>query len=326
MSHIELARWADLILVAPASADFMARLSCGLADDLLATLCLATEAPIRLAPAMNRVMWLNPATQENLQRLQRRGIGSWGPDDGSQACGESGPGRMLEAEMLLQRVEAFFAQGPLRGVQVMLTAGPTREPIDPVRFIGNRSSGRMGFALAEALRDLGADVCLIAGPVSLATPGGVQRVDVETAVQMQAAVMERVRDCAIFIGVAAVADYRPVEPARQKIKKSGENLHLTLQPNPDILAEVAALKDGPMTLGFAAETEDLEAHAQAKRRSKGVDMIAANRVGGSEGGFESEDNALVVLWEGGRETLPMMPKLELAQRLARLIAERYRHG
>ncbi len=324
MSHIELARWADLVLVAPASADFMARLTCGMANDLLSTLCLATTAPVKLAPAMNRQMWLNPATQENSQRLSARGIGVWGPDEGLQACGENGPGRMLEPDDLLLRVKALFAAQPLNLVRVLITAGPTREPIDPVRFIGNRSSGRMGFALADALQNLGAEVCLVSGPVTLPTPVDVERVDVETAAQMHSAVMRRVQACDIFIGVAAVADYRPVSVADQKLKKSGERLSLVLEPNPDILAEVAALEEGPFTVGFAAETERLEENAEAKRRNKGVDLIAANQVGTRVGGFESAENALLLLWDGGRESLPMMSKDSLALNLVEVIVKRYR--
>ncbi|MEN8179072.1 MAG: bifunctional phosphopantothenoylcysteine decarboxylase/phosphopantothenate--cysteine ligase CoaBC [Pseudomonadota bacterium] len=324
MNHIELARWADLVLVAPASADFLARLACGMANDLLSTLCLATTAPVKVAPAMNQQMWLNPATQENCQRLIGRGVGIWGPDAGLQACGETGPGRMLEPENLLEQLNTLFSDGPLHGVRVLITAGPTREPIDPVRFIGNRSSGRMGFALAEALQSLGADVRLISGSVALPTPAGLERVDVETATQMRNAVMERIQDCDIFIGVAAVGDYRPVAMAEQKIKKSGERLRLTLEPNPDILAEVAALQGGPFTVGFAAETECLEEYAETKRLSKGVDLIAANQVGNKDGGFESDENALLLLWEGGRVALPMMPKARLAEELGAVVVERYR--
>ncbi|MDJ0806609.1 MAG: bifunctional phosphopantothenoylcysteine decarboxylase/phosphopantothenate--cysteine ligase CoaBC [Gammaproteobacteria bacterium] len=324
MSHIELARWADLILVAPASADFMARLACGLANDLLSTLCLATQAPIKLAAAMNQHMWFNPATRENCRRLEVRGVEIWGPDAGLQACGEVGPGRMLEPEDLLQKVVSLYADRPLQGVRVLMTAGPTREPIDPVRFIGNRSSGHMGYALAQVLCELGAEICLVSGPVVLPTPVGVERVDVETATQMQGAVMARVETCDIFIGVAAVADYRPLAPAPQKIKKTSASVNLELVANPDILAEVAALEQGPFTVGFAAETEGLEAYAEAKRISKGVDLIAANHVGSEKGGFESDENALLLLWDGGREALPMMSKIKLAEQLGAVITKRYR--
>ena len=323
MPHIELARWPDLILVAPASADFLARLSHGLADDLLSTLCLATTAPIAVAPAMNQQMWLNPATRENCRRLAARGMQIWGPTEGLQACGEIGPGRMLEAEELHQRVERLFTAGPLLGVQVLMTAGPTREPIDPVRYLSNRSSGKMGFALAEALHCLGAEVCLVSGPVGLPTPAGVVRVDVETAAEMHQAVMSRVEDCAIFVGVAAVADYRPENPATQKLKRSADPLRLDLVANPDILTEVARLTHAPFTVGFAAETERLEAFAESKRSLKGIDLIAANLVGGEQGGFESDENALLLAWEGGREWLSMMPKQLLAHRLAERISQLY---
>ncbi len=323
MGHIELARWADLILIAPVSADFMARLSVGMANDLLSAICLATTAPIALAPAMNRQMWLNPATQENVQRLTARGLLVWGPAEGVQACGESGPGRMLEPEALLDQVSAHFAGGALAGVKVVLTAGSTREPIDPVRFISNRSSGKMGFALAAALRRLGAEVVLVAGPVALATPAGVQRIDVETAQEMQLAVSEQLAECDIFVGVAAVADYRPREMAQQKIKKQQTVMTLELERNPDILADVAAAEDPPFTVGFAAETQNVKAYAEEKRRAKRIDLIAANRVAAAEGGFERDENALTLLWEGGGESLPMMLKSELAARLAARIAERY---
>ena len=326
MNHIELARWADLVLVAPASADFMARLAHGMANDLLSTLCLATCAPIMLAPAMNQQMWLNQATQQNVLQLQQRGIGIWGPDDGLQACGEQGPGRMLEPDSLQRRLEAYFSPGPLHEVRVLMTAGPTREPIDPVRFIGNRSSGKMGFSLAGALQQLGAEVCLISGPVTLDTPPGVDRIDVETAVEMHQVVMERIDDCEIFIGVAAVADYRPVRVAGQKIKKSSDELDLTLTPNPDILAEVSGLDGGPFTVGFAAETEQLESHAEAKRLAKGLNLIAANLVAGGRGGFETEENALLLLWKGGKVQLPMMNKATLARQVAERISRQYHEG
>ena len=323
MDHISLARWADLVLVAPATANFMARAASGHADELLTTLCLATSSPIALAPAMNHQMWLNRATQENVARLKLRGYLCWGPDEGAQACGETGPGRMLEPERLLQLVEGFFAVGSLQGVRVLMTAGSTREPIDPVRYVGNRSSGKMGFSLAEALLDLGADVTLVSGPVSLSVPSGVECVAVERAEEMRVAVMERVAGCDIFIGVAAVADYRPRSAASEKIKKNKEIVTLELVRNPDILAEVAARDNPPFSVGFAAETEQVEAYAEHKRKTKGLDMIAANRVGAGEGGFEADSNALVLLWEGGREVLPMMAKPLLAQQLAERISEQY---
>jgi phosphopantothenoylcysteine decarboxylase/phosphopantothenate--cysteine ligase len=323
MDHIALARWADLILIAPATADFMARVTTGQANDLLATICLATETQIALAPAMNRQMWLNPATQENLHKLLQRGYLCWGPDDGAQACGETGPGRMLEPEALYQWVENYFSPGMLQGIKVLMTAGATREPIDPVRFVGNRSSGKMGYALATSMRDLGAEVTLVSGPTSLVPPQEITSIQVETAEEMYAAVMEQVDKCDIFIAVAAVADYRPNQVASDKIKKNKEILELELVKNPDILAEVAAKKHPPFTVGFAAETEKIEQYADEKRRRKQLDMIAANKVGSTTGGFESDQNALLLLWQDGREELPLMEKSLLAQRLAERIAKQF---
>ncbi|MCW8905317.1 bifunctional phosphopantothenoylcysteine decarboxylase/phosphopantothenate--cysteine ligase CoaBC [Sedimenticola sp.] len=323
MGHIELARWADLVLVAPASASFMARLANGFADNLLSTLCLATAAPIVLAPAMNQQMWQNAATRDNASLLVQRGVELWGPASGDQACGEVGPGRMLEPEALLSQLCSRFTQGPLAGVRVLLTAGPTREPLDPVRFIGNRSSGKMGFALARAFTGAGARVELIAGPVTLDTPAGVERVDVETAGEMEQAVMARVKGCDIFVGCAAVADYRPDAVADQKIKKNSDRMEIRLVRNPDILAGVAALPDAPFTVGFAAETQDPDEYAEKKRIAKRVNMIAANLVGARQGGFERDENALTLIWEGGREQLPMTDKVSLAEKLVSLIAEHY---
>jgi phosphopantothenoylcysteine decarboxylase / phosphopantothenate---cysteine ligase len=326
MGHIELARWAELVLIAPATADLLARLAHGLADDLLTTLCLATNAPLAVAPAMNHQMWGHPATQANVRLLAGRGAAVWGPAEGAQACGESGPGRLLEPEALLQQVRERFRAGPLAGVRVLLTAGPTREPIDPVRYVGNRSSGKMGYALAAAFRNAGAAVELISGPVALGAPPGVSCIRVETALEMHAAVLARVTGCDLFVGCAAVADYRPAMPAAGKIKKDEAELRLTLVRNPDILAEVAALPRPPFTVGFAAETERLEEQAEAKRRRKGVDVIAANRVGSGPGGFESEQNALIVLWEDGRAELPLSPKAELADTLVTLLTKLYYEG
>ena len=346
MGHIELARWANLILIAPASADFIARLAHGLANDLLSTLCLATDRPIALAPAMNRLMWQNPATQDNCRLLARRGVTLWGPGVGEQACGEIGAGRMLEplelrnlvVQMLGVREQpvesppktplvepALLAPHDLQGLTVLLTAGPTREALDPVRFISNRSTGRMGFAVAEAAAQAGARVMLVSGPVSLKTPPGVERMDVESAVEMHAAVMQRVRQADIFIATAAVADYRAASPADQKIKKTRDALTLELVRNPDILAEVAALRSHrPFTVGFAAETHDVLHYAEDKRRRKNLDLIAANQVGVAGSGFESEQNELHVLWEGGEKVLPLADKTLLGQQLVALIAERYR--
>ncbi|MFZ1642491.1 MAG: bifunctional phosphopantothenoylcysteine decarboxylase/phosphopantothenate--cysteine ligase CoaBC [Candidatus Contendobacter sp.] len=346
MGHIELARWADLILIAPASADFIARLAHGLANDLLSTLCLATDRPIAIAPAMNRLMWQNPATQDNCRLLARRGIKIWGPGVGEQACGEIGAGRMLEPlelrnlvvdllgarESLAEpRPETPVLEPPplapheMQGLTVLLTAGPTREALDPVRFISNRSTGRMGFAVAEAAALAGARVVLVSGPVSLNTPPGVERIEVESAVEMHETVMKRVRQADIFIATAAVADYRAADPADQKIKKTQETLRLELVRNPDILAEVAALRSHrPFTVGFAAETHDVLRYAEDKRRRKNLDLIAANQVGVAGSGFESEQNALHVLWEDGERVLPLADKTLLGQQLVALIAERYR--
>ncbi|MBK1693887.1 bifunctional phosphopantothenoylcysteine decarboxylase/phosphopantothenate--cysteine ligase CoaBC [Chromatium weissei] len=323
MNHIELARWADWLLIAPATADLMARLAAGIADDLLTTLALATQAPLHLAPAMNQYMWRHPATQENLQILRERGARILGPAEGEQACGDIGPGRMLEP---LEIAEALRPQAErlLMGTRVLLTAGPTREPLDPVRYLGNRSSGRMGYALASALINLGAQVVLITGPTVLSTPRVAKIIQVETALEMHRAVMNEIDECTIFIATAAVADYRPMEIATHKIKKDATELTLKLTRNPDILAEVAALKSPPFTVGFAAETENLEQYARAKLSTKKLNMIAANHVGGERGGFERDENALTVFWRDGQLGLPLMSKTQLARELADLIAEHYR--
>jgi phosphopantothenoylcysteine decarboxylase/phosphopantothenate--cysteine ligase len=326
MDHIELARWAERLVVAPATADLIARLAAGFADDLPTTLALATGAPLYLAPAMNQAMWRHPATQGNIETLGRRGAIVLGPAEGSQACGDLGPGRMLEAEAIAQAVvprPGVAPRGPLEGVRALVTAGPTREPLDPVRYLSNRSSGRMGYALAEALAELGARVTLVSGPTSLPEPASGLRVLVETALEMHAAVMERIAGCDLFVATAAVADYRPAEPEPRKIKKSEGELRLHLVRNPDILADVAALARPPFTVGFAAETDRVEDYARAKLSAKGLDLIAANRVGGAQGGFERDENAVVVLWRDGRRELPLMPKALLARELAQLIAERY---
>ena len=373
MDHIELARWADLVLVAPASADLMARLVAGMADDLLTTLSLATTAPLVLAPAMNQQMWRHPATQANARRLLERGVRLLGPASGEQACGETGPGRMLEPDAIVQALMPTMppAQAPIRepaaewapsalpvpttgvtaqavsanaagesaagdqavsrlaisplvGRRVMITAGPTREAIDPVRYIGNRSSGRMGYALAQALADRGAQVLLVSGPTALPAPAGVELVQVESALEMHQAVLSRIVGQDLFMATAAVADYRVADPAPSKIKKGQAELTLRLVRNPDILAAVAALRKGPFTVGFAAETERVEEQALGKLRAKGLDMIAANLVGGAQGGFEREDNALTVIHHDGRvDQLPMMPKAHLAEALTDLIEEAY---
>jgi phosphopantothenoylcysteine decarboxylase/phosphopantothenate--cysteine ligase len=322
MGHIELARWADALLVAPASADFIARLAQGRANDLLAAVCLACEVPLAVAPAMNRGMWENAATRENIALLGRRGVRLFGPADGVQACGETGPGRLLEPEELAVQLAGLFRSGALAGMRILVTAGPTREPIDPVRFISNRSSGKMGYAVAAAAVEAGAAVTLVSGPVSMPCPDRVECIAVETAEAMRQAVMERVATTDIFISAAAVADYRPRRVAASKIKKSAGEMTLLLDRNPDILAAVAALPGGPFTVGFAAETGDVEAHAVEKLRAKGLDMIAANEVGVGTG-FEVENNALHVLWKGGSLRLPRTRKEPLARQLVEVIARRY---
>ncbi len=325
MGHIELARWAELILIAPASADFMARLAAGIADDLLSTLCLATKAPVLLAPAMNQAMWSNPATRSNCATLTARGVRMAGPATGSQACGDTGPGRMLEVPELLAAAATTFATGVLDGVRVMLTAGPTREAIDPVRYISNSSSGKMGFALAEAAA-AGAEVTLVAGPVQLPTPAGVRRIDVVSAAEMHAAVMEHVEGCDLFIACAAVADYRPGEVARQKIKKRHADLDLHLVRNADIVADVAARDPRPFTVGFAAETTDLLQHARSKLERKGLDLVIANDVSRADIGFDSDYNEVHVLSAEGESSLTRGTKTAIARVLVQEIGERLRRS
>ncbi len=322
MGHIELARWADVVLVAPASADFLARCAAGMADDLLTTLCLASDAPLLVAPAMNRTMWAHPATVDNVAVLRRRGVVVLPPASGEQACGEVGPGRLPEPPELLAALAGRLGGGRLGGLRAVVTAGPTREPLDPVRFLGNRSSGRMGYAVARALAAAGAEVDLVSGPVALDPPAGVRRRSVESAQDMRRAVFEVLPGAGLFVATAAVADYRPAQPAPGKIKKQAERLTVELVRNPDILAEVAAQDPRPFTVGFAAETDDLAFHAEHKRQTKGLDMIAANLVGSGRLGFDTGDNALLVLWEGGRADLPVQPKTRLAEQLVALIAER----
>ncbi|WP_298721598.1 bifunctional phosphopantothenoylcysteine decarboxylase/phosphopantothenate--cysteine ligase CoaBC [uncultured Oceanisphaera sp.] len=330
MGHIELAKWADLVLIAPASANTLARLAAGLADDLLTTLCLATPASLAVAPAMNQQMYRHPATQDNLATLARRHTLVWGPAQGAQACGDVGPGRMLEPMALVELIERHFAPAyqpktqPLAGIKLMLTAGPTREALDPVRFISNHSSGKMGFALAQAAAELGAEVTLVSGPVTLATPKGVQRLDVESAAQMHAAVMAGIDAQQIFIACAAVADYAPKTVASHKIKKTAaDTMVIELTKNPDIVANVAALPNKPFTVGFAAETRDVEKYARDKLSRKKLDMIAANNVAMAGQGFNSDDNALTVFWPTGQTELPLAGKTELARHLLTLIAEKY---
>ncbi len=322
MDHIELARWCDLLVIAPASADFLGKLRAGYADNLLLTLCLASKQPVAVAPAMNQQMFANPATGDNIAALERNGILIWGPDAGEQACGDVGPGRMLEPEQLLRQVVEQFAPGPLSGRRLLLTAGPTREPIDPVRYISNRSSGKMGYALAEAARRAGAEVCLVSGPVALAAPAGVERVSVESASEMYDAVLARAEGQDIFIACAAVSDYRVRDAAEHKLKKSSESLSLELVRNEDILAAVSALETRPFCVGFAAETRDVETYARDKLERKRLDMIAANRVGDGSG-FETDVNQLDVFWPDGGAPIEQASKTEVAKRLIELVAERY---
>ena len=322
MGHIELARWAEIILIAPATADFIARLAQGRADDLLTTLCLATEAPIVIAPAMNRIMWANKATQANIATLAARGVRVLGPGAGDQACGETGLGRMLEPfELAESLMSAPVNSGLLAGLNIMITAGPTRECIDPVRYLTNRSSGKMGFAVAAAAHEAGAHVTLVAGPVNLATPASaITRIDVQSARDMYAAVHRHVAETDVFIAAAAVADFQPATVAKEKIKKDGKPVALQLEPAPDIIKSVADLAKRPFVVGFAAETNDVEDNARSKLKRKKLDMIAANHVGDGIA-FDCEDNALTVLWPGGKFDIARGPKLDVARVLVALIAK-----
>ncbi|WP_394154031.1 bifunctional phosphopantothenoylcysteine decarboxylase/phosphopantothenate--cysteine ligase CoaBC [Vibrio maritimus] len=323
MGHIELAKWADLVLLAPATADLIGRMSAGMGNDLLTTLVLATDAPIAVSPAMNQQMYRNIATQENIATLARRGMMVWGPAAGEQACGDVGPGRMLEPMQLVERCEQFFGPKPLTGKSVVITAGPTREAIDPVRYISNHSSGKMGFALAEAASQLGAQVTLIAGPVSLSTPANVERIDVVSAEQMHKAALEAATKHNIFIGCAAVADYRPVDVATQKIKKTADNndMQIVMVKNPDIIADVASLtQHRPFTVGFAAETQDVETYALGKLARKNLDMICANDVSVEGQGFNSDSNAITVYWQGGQQALGSAKKTELGRAILECIS------
>ena len=324
MGHIELARWAQRVIVAPASADLIARMAAGRADDLLTTLLLATSAPVLLAPAMNQQMWAHPALQHNLAILRERGVQTVGPASGAQACGEVGAGRMSEPEQIVAALSSppLPAAGRLRGRRVLITAGPTLEDIDPVRFVGNRSSGKMGFAVAAAARAEGAEVTLVAGPVALPTPDGVTRIDVRSALEMHRAVFAALPGQDVFIAAAAVADYRPAEALDRKRKKSGERWNIELVLNPDILAEVAAQSPRPFIVGFAAETNDVEQHARDKLQRKRLDMIAANHVGQPGCGFESCDNALSLYWEGGGEEISLADKSAVAAQLIACVSAR----
>jgi phosphopantothenoylcysteine decarboxylase/phosphopantothenate--cysteine ligase len=329
MGHISLARWADLLVIAPATANVIAKISHGLADDLLSTLYLATTCPVYVAPAMNQAMWNKAVTQENMEKLGSHGVKVIGPEQGDQACGETGFGRMSEPVDICKRlVHALELQNQpialcLQGLKVLISAGPTREPLDPVRYITNRSSGKMGYALANAALKAGAKVTLVSGPVTLTAPANSELVKVETAAQMYEAVISRASEHDIYIGAAAVADYSPAFMAPEKIKKLGEQTTIILQKTKDILAEVANLDKRPFTVGFAAETHDLEAYARDKLARKKLDMIAANWVGRDQGGFESEQNALHVFWGNGEKTLAMTDKSHLAELLIHLIAERF---
>ena len=322
MGHIELARWAQLVLIAPASADFIARLAGGRADDLLSTLCVATEAPIMIAPAMNRVMWANKATQANVELLISRGVRILGPAAGNQACGEVGAGRMWEPVKLAESVlEPPANAGLLAGLNVVITAGPTRERLDPVRYLTNRSSGKMGFAVAAAAREAGAHVTMVTGPVQLPTPAGITRINVESARDMFAAVHRHIANADVFIAAAAVADFQPTIVAKQKIKKQGAPVSIELEPAPDIIKSVAEMPKRPFVVGFAAETNDIERNARSKLKRKKLDMIAANEVGDGIA-FDCEDNALTVLWPGGKSEVARGPKIDVARELIALIAKR----
>ncbi|CCN37762.1 Coenzyme A biosynthesis bifunctional protein coaBC (Includes: Phosphopantothenoylcysteine decarboxylase; Phosphopantothenate--cysteine ligase) [Vibrio nigripulchritudo SO65] len=325
MGHIELAKWADLVLLAPATADLIARMAAGMGNDLLTTLVLATDAPIAVSPAMNQQMYANVATQTNIQTLADRGMHIWGPASGEQACGDVGKGRMLEPMQLVGLCEEFFTPSELAGKTVVITAGPTREAIDPVRYISNHSSGKMGFAIADAAAKLGASVTLISGPVSLATPAGVQRMNVDSAVEMHQAALEQAVKSDVFIGCAAVADYRPESVADQKIKKTddSDSMTITMVKNPDIIASVAQLSENrPFTVGFAAETQDVETYARRKLSKKNLDMICANDVSISGLGFNSDSNALHLFWQDGDKILPTTSKTELGKALMKEIASK----
>ena len=334
MGHIELARWADAVVIAPATANCLAKLAQGHADDLLSTLCLATQAPLFLAPAMNVRMWEHPATQTNLATLAARAT-ILGPDEGAQACGEYGPGRMLEPSDLCNQLSTQLADQPsgapqlLSGINVLITAGPTREPIDPVRYISNRSSGKQGYALAAQAAAMGARVNLVSGPTNLAEPAGVTRIDVSSAQEMFDAVQTRLTNTDLFIGVAAVADYRVAEIAPEKIKKAGDKknaMSLELVANPDIIASVASHSHPPLTIGFAAETQNALEYARAKRQRKKLDMIVVNDVSDQAIGFSSENNAVTLIWDDGEEQLPQQDKASIARliltRMAKLFAQR----
>ncbi|MEK0166049.1 bifunctional phosphopantothenoylcysteine decarboxylase/phosphopantothenate--cysteine ligase CoaBC [Pseudescherichia vulneris] len=325
MGHIELGKWADLVILAPATADLIARVTAGMANDLVTTICLATPSPVAVVPAMNQQMYRNAATQHNLSVLAARGLLLWGPDSGSQACGDVGPGRMLDPLAIVDLAAAHFSPvKTLQHLNIMITAGPTQELLDPVRYITNKSSGKMGFAIAAAAARLGANVTLVSGPVSLPTPAGVKRVDVVTALEMEAAVQAQVQSQQIFIGCAAVADYRAAAVADEKIKKQGDEITIKMVKNPDIVAGVAALSTNrPYVVGFAAETNNVEEYARQKRIRKNLDLICANDVSDSNQGFNSDSNALHLFWQDGDKVLPLERKALLGQLLLDEIVTRY---
>lgn len=328
MGHIELARWADIFVIAPTTANTLAKMAHGLADNLVSTLYLATNCPVYIVPAMNHAMWNHPATQKNLKVLQNHGVNLISPENGEQACGEFGVGRMAAPETILQYVQTtFLAKKTLENVNVVITAGATREPLDPVRYLTNRSSGKMGYALASAAQKAGANVTLISGITQLPLPKDCTMIQVETAEQMHSAVFKNIKNCDIFIGAAAVADYRFANVSAEKVKKKSTNqITLVLEKNPDILANVAALQNPPFTVGFAAETHDLETYAKDKLIRKKLNMIAANWVGREKGGFDHNENALDVFWKDGQKSFAMTDKSELAKQLMELIAEHYKYS
>ena len=325
MGHIELGKWADLVILAPATADLIARVTAGMANDLVSTICLATPSPVAVVPAMNQQMYRAAATQHNLSVLAARGVLLWGPDSGSQACGDVGPGRMLDPLAIVDLAAAHFSPvKTLQHLNIMITAGPTQELLDPVRYITNKSSGKMGFAIADAAARLGANVTLVSGPVSLPTPAGVKRVDVVTALEMETAVQAQVQSQQIFIGCAAVADYRAAVVADEKIKKQGDEITIKMVKNPDIVAGVAALSTNrPYVVGFAAETNNVEEYARQKRIRKNLDLICANDVSDTNQGFNSDNNALHLFWQDGDKVLPLERKALLGQLLLDEIVTRY---
>ncbi|WP_416380064.1 bifunctional phosphopantothenoylcysteine decarboxylase/phosphopantothenate--cysteine ligase CoaBC [Gilliamella sp. B2889] len=328
MSHIELAKWADLVLIAPATANIIAKMANGIADDLLSTVCLATPAEIAIAPAMNQQMYKAAATQQNLATLASRNTLIWGPDDGFQACGDFGPGRMVEPATIVKHVEKYFsATSTLAGTEITITAGPTIEELDPVRYISNYSSGKMGYAIAQAAAEIGATVNLISGPVNLATPNNVNRINVKSANEMYDVALKFAKKSSIFISCAAVADYRAETIATKKIKKTDDSdeLVIKLVKNPDIVANIASLKKGrPFVVGFAAETNNIKAYALKKLTTKNLDLICANDVSDKKIGFNSDQNALTLYWQNGEQTLPLSNKQELAKELLQAVITRYK--